>query len=274
MTPEILLQDNILLMPFMQKAIIAGIIVGFLGSYYGVFLVQRKMSFMGDGLGHAAFGGVALGILLNTQPLTIAVPFTILVSLGIIYLREKTRLAADTAIGILFAVSGALGIIFLSLKSTYSVDAFSYLFGSILTVDSEDLIACSIVLLLTITTFFKLWHRWAYSTFDQDLALADRQPVVRDDYILTILTATTIVVSIKLVGIILIASFLVIPAAASRLVSQTYRQMTYISIAIGIFSSIAGLYLSFVLDLPSGAVIILVQALVFAVFMFWKKNGG
>jgi len=103
-------------MPFLQRALIAGIMVGFLASYYGVFIVQRRMSFLGSGLGHAAFGGVALGLLLNVQPLWVAIPFTVIVSLAISLLREKTKLAADTAIGILFSLSVALGIIFLSFK--------------------------------------------------------------------------------------------------------------------------------------------------------------
>jgi zinc transport system permease protein len=249
--------------PFLQRALIAGIMVGFLASYYGVFIVQRRMSFLGSGLGHAAFGGVALGLLLNVQPLWIAIPFTVIVSLSISYLKEKTKLAADTAIGILFSLSVALGIIFLSFKDGFSVDAFNYMFGTILGVSESDLYVTGVLIIITIASFFIYWHKWAYSSFDNELARADRIKVVRGDYVLSVLIAVTIVVSVKVVGIVLIASFLVIPAAAARLISGSFFRMTIFSVIIGISSSVFGLFLSFVLDKPSGAVIILLQSLLF-----------
>lgn len=260
---------------FIQRALIGGIIVGFVASFYGVFIVQRKMSFLGDGLSHSAFGGIALGLLLNTEPLLIAVPFTILVSIGIVWLREKTKLELDTSIGILFAVSMALGIIFLSLKANYTVDAFSYLFGSILAIQNLDIWFGVVISLLTIICAFKYWKKWAYASFDSELAKSDKHKVLRDDYILSVLTAVTIVISIKIVGIVLIAAFLVIPAAGARLVSTTFYKMTVISVIFGISSSILGLLASYKLDVPSGALIILVQALIFviaALFKFLSKR--
>src|SRR5690606_36567006 len=111
----------------------------FLASYYGAFVVQQRLSFLGAGLAHAAFGGVALGLLLQTEPLWVAVPFTVVVALGINWIRSTTGLAGDTAIGIFFAVAVALGIVFLSLRDDYSADVFAYLFGSILAVTPADL---------------------------------------------------------------------------------------------------------------------------------------
>jgi len=254
--------------PFMQRAIIAGILVGFIGSYYGAFIVQRKMSFMGDGLAHAAFGGIALGLLLNSEPLWVALPFTVFVAILITLIRDKTELEMDTSIGILFAVSVALGIIFISLKKEYSTDAFAFLFGSILTVSKIDLLLTFIIGLITLLTFFSLWKRWAYATFDSELAKSDRLPVKTDDYILSILIAVSIVLSIKLVGIVLIAAFLVIPAASARLVSSTFFRMTILSIIFGAVSSIVGLVASFLFDMPSGATIILVQAIIFVICIF------
>src|SRR5207244_2798154 len=119
---------NMLALPFMQRALIAGLLVGFLASYFGAFVVQRGMSFLGDGLAHAAFGGVALGLLLGLNPLWVAVPFTLVVAFGITWVQERTRLGSDTAIGIFFAVSIALGVIFLSWRKQYTADAFTYLF--------------------------------------------------------------------------------------------------------------------------------------------------
>jgi len=262
---------DIFQLAFLQRALIAGLLVGYLGSFYGTFVVQRKMSFMGDGLAHAAFGGVALGLLLQTEPLWIAIPVTVLVAIGITYLKDKTELEMDTSIGIFFAVSMALGIIFISLKKDYSVDAFTYLFGSILSVQTNDLIIAGIFSVITFILSFKMWKRWAYATFDSELARTDQLPVKFDDYLLSVFISLTVVLSIKLVGIVLIAAYLVIPAATSRLISKTFFSMTVTAIFIGSISAIIGLILSLILDLPSGAVIILTQASLFIIALLISK---
>ncbi len=253
---------ELLTLPFMQRALIVGLLIGFLASYYGVFVVQRGLSFLGSGLAHAAFGGVALGLLLESEPLWIAVPFTIIVAIGITWVKNRTELGSDTTIGIFFSVSMALGIIFLYLRKQYSADAFTYLFGSILSVTIIDIIFAASIVLVTIL-FLPYWKRWAYSSFDRELAQADRIPVLFDDYILSILIAVTVVVSLKLVGIVLIAAFLVIPAASARLLSKSFSRMTVISISVGMLSAIGGLWISYYLDVPSGATIILLQAVIF-----------
>ena len=249
---------------FMQKAFIAGLLTSMAASYYGVFVVQRGMSFLGNGLAHAAFGGVALALLLGHEPLWVAIPFTILIAVLITYVRDRTGLASDTVIGIFFAISMALGIIFISRIPTYSTDAFHYLFGSILGIATTDLWAAAGVLVLIVLTI-KLWPRWAYATIDRDAAMADRLPVKFDDYLLSVLIAVTVVVSAKIIGIVLISAFLVIPAASARLVSRRFLGMTVISVIIGAMTVVIGLFGSFSFDLPSGASIILVQAVVFVV---------
>lgn len=255
----------------MQRALIAGILVGFLASYYGVFIVQRGMGFLGSGLAHAAFGGVALGILLETEPIWVAVPFTVLVAVGITWVKDKTKLGGDTTIGIFFSVSMALGIIFIFLKRQYSSDAFNYLFGSILSVTLLDIVVPIILIIITLL-LFPFWKRWAYSSFDRELAQADRIPVQFDDYLLSILIAVTIVVSIKVVGIVLIAAFLVIPPAASRLLNNSFSKMTVVSIIIGVSTALIGLWISYYMNVPSGATIILLQAAVFFAVMILKKK--
>lgn len=256
---------------FMQYALIAGVLVGFLSSYYGVFIVQRGLGFLGSGLAHAAFGGVALAILLNQEPLWIAVPFTVLVAIGITWVKDKTKLGGDTTIGIFFSVSMALGVIFIFMRRQYSSDAFNYLFGSILSVTLTDIIVPAVLIIITIL-LFPFWKRWAYSSFDRELAQADRVPVNFDDYLLSILIAITVVVSIKVVGIVLIAAFLVIPPATSRLVSKSFSRMTVFSITIGILTALVGLWTSYYLDVPSGATIILLQALLFFLVMILHRN--
>lgn len=258
-------------LPFMQRALFGGILLSILAGYYGPFVVQRRMAFLGSGLGHAAFGGVALGILLDTNPLLVTLPFTVVAALGMVWIRERTALASDTAIGIFFAVCMALGIVFLSMKDGYTTDAFTYLFGSILAITKMDLcVMAAVVVLMLLST--PVWRRWAYATFDRELARADGLPVLRDDYFLTASIAVVVVAAIKLVGIILVAAFLVLPPAAARLLSRTFAQMCLLSIGLGIASVVVGLFASYYTDVPTGPAIILVQAVLFGMLLIVRAG--
>jgi zinc transport system permease protein len=166
----------------------------------------------------------------------------------------------------------ALGVIFLSRTRHYSQDAFTYLFGTILAVTTMDLIITGLVVLVAVA-LWRYWGRWAYATFDRELARSDALPCLSHDYLLSICLAVTTVVSIKLVGITLVAAFLVIPAAGARLLSRTFSGMTVYSIIIGMGSVFLGMLLSDSQDLPTGPAIILVQAAVFVLAMlFPRKN--
>jgi len=249
--------------PFMQRALIAGVLVAFAASFFSPFVVQRRMAFLGSGLAHAAFGGVALGILLGWAPLAVALPFTVASALGIVAVRHHSDLDIDTAIGILFSLAMALGIIFLALSPHYSRDAFSYLFGSILALNSTDLWLSGSVALMSLA-LMPWWRAWAYASFDRDLARADRLHIERHDYLLAGALAVLVVASIKVVGIILVSAFLVLPGAAARLLVSRFASFTVVSVVIGLATVVAGLLLSYPLDLPSGPVVILVQCAVFA----------
>lgn len=248
--------------PFFERAVVAGVLIAILSGYFGVFVVQRGLAFLGDGLAHSAFGGVALALLLDLEPLRVAIPFTVAVAAAITWVRDRTRLGSDTAVGIFFSVSVAAGVIFLAQRPGYTADAFTFLFGSILAVESSDLWAAGATLAVAALTL-PIWGRWALATFDRELARADRLPVVRDDYLLNILIAVVVVTGVKLVGIVLITSFLVIPAATARLGAHSLARMTLLSITAGVASVLAGLWASYVFDLPSGATVILAQASLF-----------
>lgn len=257
-------------LPFIQRALIAGLLVGGLASYLGVLVVQRRLSFLGDGLAHAAFAGVALGLLLHEEPLWVAIPFAVGVSLAITWVRERSNLGDDTAIGIFFAVSVALGVLFMSMRKGFAPDAVAYLFGSILTVTPTDLWVMGLIA-LAVSLLVPMWRYWAYATFDRELALADRQPVMLHDYLLSALIALVVVASVKVVGIVLIAAFIVIPAATARLLSQTFGAMTLLSVAIGVLSVFPGLVASYTLDVPTGSAIVLVQALLFGLALLLRR---
>ncbi|MBX3176226.1 MAG: metal ABC transporter permease [Candidatus Hydrogenedentes bacterium] len=247
---------------FMQRALAGGLLVALVSSFYGPFIVQRQLAFLGSGLAHAAFGGVALGMLLEQDPLLVAIPFTVAVAAGIVWVRTHTALAADTAVGIFFSLAMALGVIFLFWRETNSSDAFTYLFGSILALTRQDLFLCAGAFLANLA-LLPLWGRWAYATFDRNLARADGHPVLRDEYLLSIAVAVVTVIAIKIVGILLMSAFLVIPAATARLLAHRFIHMMVYTLAINVTGVLAGLAASYYSDLPSGPAIILVQAALF-----------
>jgi zinc transport system permease protein len=253
---------ELLSLPFMQRAMIAGLLLGCLASYLGAFIVQRGLGFLGDGLAHAAFGGVALGLLLRTEPLYVAVPFTVGVALAINWVKERAQLSGDTAIGVFFATSVALGIVFLSLKDDYTVDAFAYVFGSILAVGNAD-VWSAVILAASAVATLPLWPRWAYASFDRELALTDRIPVRADDYALSAYTALTVVLAVKILGVVLVSAFLIIPAATARAFSRSFRGLCWGAVGIGAMTSTGGLIASYYADAPSGATIVLLQAALF-----------
>ena len=243
-------------------AFVAASMVGFVASYFGVFIVQRRMAFLGSGLAHAAFGGVALGILLDVEPLYIALPFTVAVAIAIVSVREYTTLSDDTVIGVLFPMAMALGVIFLFLKKGFTGDANTYLFGSILAVSASDVMLTIAMAIATICTI-PMWGVWAYASFDRTLARTDRRHIVCHDYALACAMSVVVVVSMKIIGMLLIAAFLVLPAATARVLSRSFKQMTVISIILGLITPALGMYLSLFPDVPPGAMIILVQAGIF-----------
>ncbi len=261
---------EVLSLPFMQRALIAGILVAILSGYYGAFVVQRGLSFLGSGLAHAAFGGVALGLLIGGEPIVVAAPFTLAIALAITWVREHTELGSDTAIGIFFSIAMALGIVFLSMRDEYSTEAFAYLFGSILSVSSADIWVTAAVLVVSLFTL-RIWGRWAYATFDRELAMAYRLPVRRDDYILAAMIAVTVVCAVKVLGIVLITAFLVIPAATARMVSKSFFAMSILAVLIGVSATVIGLFASYHFDVPSGATIILVQSLLFFLSVIFRR---
>ena len=257
---------TVLQFPFMRYALIAGLCVSLMSGLLGVFVVQRGMSFLGDGLAHSAFGGVALGLFLGiSQPLWVALPFSLIVALSIAWVRERTRLSSDTTIGIFFAVSVALGVMFISLKKDYSVDAWHWLFGSILGVGQQEVIMILITTALTLGALIALWGQLAYATFDEELATTDGVRTRLLEYGLLAISAFVIVASVRVVGVILMAAYLVIPAAAARLLSRSLFSMSVISILIGLFATTLGLIASYFLDVPSGSAIVLVQAACFII---------
>ncbi|MBN1233127.1 MAG: metal ABC transporter permease [Candidatus Coatesbacteria bacterium] len=262
---------DILTYPFMQRAFISGTIIGLLCSIIGIYIVMRGLSFIGAGISHASFGGVALGFLLKINPIITAAIFCILTAWGITIVSGKEKLKEDTAIGIFFATTMALGILFIGLTGNYNVDLFGYLFGSILSVGAFDLyisILLGLLILLLIVMFFK---EFLFISFDPEGAEVSGLPVSFLRYLLLTLIALTIVLSMKIVGIILVSALLVIPAASAYQIAKGIRSLFIWSGIFCFFAVYCGLFLSYIFDTPSGATIVILSAIVFFLILLVKS---
>ncbi len=248
---------EILSYTFMQRALLASVLIGTVSAVIGVYVVLRGLSFIGAGIAHASFGGVALGFLLGINPLLAAVVFCLLTAWGIAWTSRRAEVKEDTAIGIFFASTMALGILVIGLMRGYNVDLFGYLFGSVLAVTRQDLWLSLLLgagVLLTVGLFFK---ELLFITFDPEMAQVSGLPAGALYVLLLSLMALTIVLSIKVVGIILVSALIVIPAAAAYQLTEDFRRMMLLAVVVGNLSAVAGLFLSYWLDTASGATMVL-----------------
>ena len=266
---------DILLAPFaydfMQRAFVAALVVGILCSVMGTYVVLRKLAFIGDGIAHASFAGIVIAYLRDANYALGAGIVAVLTALGIGFVNRRGGVSLDTAIGVLFTGAFALGIFLMSRAPRYSIDLQDYLFGNILAVSGSDLaiiVALSVVVAVAITILFR---PLLYSSFDPVVAQASGIPVPAVDYILLVLLALTIIVSLESVGIVLVAALLVTPAATAAQLTSRFVPMMSLAVVIGAFCSVGGLYLSYYLKSASGATIVLLATLVFFIAMAVRR---
>jgi ABC-type Mn2+/Zn2+ transport system permease subunit len=250
---------------FVQRAIVASVLIGLVCSVMGVYVVLRGLAFIGAGIAHASFGGVALGVVLGVNPLYTAVAFCLGTAWGIGIVSRTGRVKEDTAIGIFFASTMALGILLIGLLHEYNTDLFGYLFGSVLAISDSDLwltVGLSIGVLAVVAALYK---ELLFITFDPEAAEASGLPARTLHFLLLGLLAVTIVVSLKVIGIILVSALLVTPAAAAYQLTNDFKKMMVLSAVFGVVSALLGLTLSYLLDTASGATIVLTATAVFFV---------
>lgn len=241
---------------FVLHALMAAVLASISCGIVGTYIVARRKVFISGGITHASFGGIGIGYYLGINPVLGAAVFSILSAVGIEYISKKTDVREDSAIGILWSLGMAIGIIFIFITPGYAPNLMMFLFGSILTVTWLD-IYLMMGLCLLIVAFFLLYYRLIlYISFDEDYARAHRAPVNFINYLLMSIIALTIVLHIRVVGIILVISFLTIPQSTANLYSKDFRTIILLSILIGMIGSVAGLMMSYSLDIPSGASII------------------
>jgi len=255
---------EILSFGFMQRAFIAGIAMSLFCGMISVFIILRRVSFLGSGISHAAFGGVAIGFFLGINPILSALAYCIIIAFAIEIISEKGRLAEDTSIGIFFSTSMALGILLISLSKTYTIDLFGYLFGSIIAISREEVYIATGLSIILIIIFSLIMKDLLYITFNEELSIINGIPVRFIKSLFLISMAIAIVIGIKIVGVILVSALLVIPGAIGRLLTRRFYAMFIISSLSAVVSTIAGLFISYIYDLAPGGVIVMLLALIFS----------
>ena len=245
---------------FMRLALASGAVVGVLAPAVGFFLVQRRQSLVGDGIGHVAFAGVAAGLLLDVSPVATALVAAVLGGVAIELLRSRGGTAGDQALALVFYTGIALGVVLVSQAGALDVDLFQYLFGSILTVTRTDLAVIAILGAVGLATVGVLYRVLAGVAVDEEGARVAGVPIGALNVAVATLAAVTVALSMRVVGILLVAALMVLPVTAATRVAWSMRSAFLLSLAIGLVSALAGITISYYADLPPGGTIVLVAA--------------
>jgi len=256
---------DILTREYMRNAMIAGVLVGALCAVIGVYVVLKGLSFIGAGIAHASFGGVAIGVVLGVNPIWSAVVFCLLSAWGIGLVSRTGRVKEDTAVGVFFASTMAFGLLIIGLKQGFQRDLFGYLFGSILSVTRADVWTTLVIAALVIGCVVVFYKDLMFVIFDTEMAQVTGVPASKLYFLLISLMALTVVMSIQVVGIVLVSALIVTPAAAAYQLTERFRTMMGLSVAFGVGSCVVGLMLSSWLNSPSGATIVMLSTLTFFV---------
>ncbi len=257
---------------FLQRALFAGVFVALACALLGVFLILRRDAMIGHGLAHIMFAGVALGLLLDMMPLIAALVIGILAALAIMNLKDKAGVYGDTAIAIMSSIGFATGILIVSFSNKFNVDLFGYLFGDILAIDSTEVWLSIILAGSVLFVIILFYRRFMFMTFDRESARAAGIKVKRLDTLLTILTAVTVVLGMKVVGLLLVSALLVIPSAAGLQLASSFKKAIIFASLVAVLSVIFGLVFAFYLDFPASGTIVLFSAFFFFLSIFFKKG--
>lgn len=262
---------GILTYDFIQNAIMAGLLASIVCGLIGPFIVARQMVFVSGGLSHAAFGGLGIAYFMGVNPIYGATAFVLLAAAGLGISEGKTQ-KSDLLIGILWAVGMAIGIIFIHLTPGYAPNLITFLFGNILTVPRSDIFIMSMLVLLVTVSFLIFYKGLVSIAFDEEYAKARKLPVRYLNIGLLLLTGLSIIILIQVVGIILVIALLTIPVAIAEELSMKFERIMIISILLGILICWAGLFLSYFMEFPSGASIILVGAILLGLVKITKRS--
>ncbi len=255
---------------FIQRALITAVLVSIVCGVVGSYVVIKRIVSLSGAISHAAFGGVGLGYFLTVNPVLAAIPFSIASAMIIGGVEKKVNISADTAMGILWSVGMALGVIFINLTPGYAPDLFSYLFGDILTVSNSDLLIMLILDLIIITTVYLFRREFLSVSFDEEFSTVVGLPSLPIYMLLLALVALSVVVLMKVVGIILLIALFTIPAAISKQYTHNLTRLMIFATTISIILAALGIIISYIFNLASGATIVMVLAAAFLISYYLK----
>jgi zinc transport system permease protein len=267
---------DILQYTFLQNALITALLTSISCGIIGTYIVARRMVFISGGITHASFGGIGIAYFLGLSPIGGAAVFSLFVASGIEFFTDKLRVRNDSAIAIFWSLGMAIGIIFIYLTPGYAPNLMSYLFGSILSVKNTEILSLAVLSLFILIIFSLFYHPILYISFDPQFAKTKTLPVKAFNYILINLIALTIVLNIKVVGIILIISLLTIPQNTAMIFTQSYKRIMVLSSLIALAGTISGITFAYLLDIPSGASIIFTLGIIYLIcklisIISWKS---
>jgi len=263
---------EILAYSFMQRALLAGLLISIACSVLGVFLILRRDAMLGHGLAEVAFGGIAVGLFLNVLPLASAVVIAILGALGMLKLKEKAGIHGDTAIGIMASCGMALGILVVSLAGSFNVNLFGYVFGNVLAIRPSEVWLAALLAAVVVGVVLLFYQEFFYMTFDEEAARVSGIRVDLLNALLAVLSAVTVVLAMKVVGILLVAAMIIIPAAAGLQIARSFRQAIWSSALISMFTVTAGLVTAALWDLPPAGTIVVLSTLVFLACLALRRT--
>lgn len=259
---------------FMQRALLAAGFAAILCAVVGTFVVLKGMAFMGDAVAHSSLTGMAVAFLLGGNVFWGALGWAVPASVLITLISRRASLRLDTAIGIIFAGGFALGIILISRAENYTADLFGFLFGNVLGASWSEVALIGAIAGLVMLVLAVFYKELLFTSYDATMAAASGIPVRLIYYLLPVLVAITTVASLKAVGIVLVLALLVTPAAAGNLLARRLPEIMVTSVAVALLSTVAGLYLSFYLDLPTGPSIVMVATGIFGLALVFSPEKG
>ena len=266
--------NEIFQLEFMLRALYSGLLVSLICGVLGVFVVLRKHAFIADGVAHASLAGIAIGLLLGSNPILWAIGVAVVMSIALTYIKQNSTISFDSSIGILYSFFFAVGILIISGISSYKPDLMSFLFGSLLSTTWFEVIY-SFALFVIVAIFVAVtYSQIVYITFDIEGAKVRGVNVKFLEYFLNILVSIAVIISVKLMGIVLVTAMLIIPATFAKLVAKNFSQVIWFSCIYAVFSTMLGIVFSYILDLPSGATVIVCQTVLLAVVALGKVIKG
>lgn len=253
---------------FMVRAMVVGGLVALIASILGVVLVLKRYSMIGDGLSHVGFGAMAISLAFNEAPLIFAIPIVIVAAFLLLRVSENSKIKGDAAIGLISSSSLAIGMIVNALSNGTNIDLNSYMFGSILAIEKSEMVLCVVLGIIIIGVFIFFYNPIFAITFDENFAKATGLKVEVYKTVLSILTALTIVIGMRIMGTLLISSLIIFPALSAMRITKKFKRVMIISVIISLVCFFAGLVASYLIEIPTGASIVVSNLIMFLIMSF------